>query len=179
MNREEIQALIEKYKLFVKDGNVGTWRTGDVDRETFVAEVGPHKAEIIEFFDEQKRAILERRERQHANLYAIPGVPELREARRKDSARHDALTRMVDSGSGIMPDVDAPSAEELAALEEKYPLAVFALEAEYRANTVRNYELSAIWRNAYNALLDGQDAAEVKKLTETALMGFTASHIWD
>ena len=78
-----------------------------------------------------------------------------------------------------MPCVEAPTASEIAAMEEQNPMAVFVLEAEYRAHYTENYQLAAIWTATYNALCDGKDPESVKAEHDTRMAQFVADHRWD
>lgn len=181
MDTTGIKALIEKYGLFQMGDKVGARKlnTKGISREQFVKECGPHKAEIIAYFESEKKAKEELWAKQKATFNAIPGVPEVRQARKQREEWLRELNRMIEEGNGRMPQFKAPTQEELAQLEARYPIACFALQAEDRAYTTVNAELSAIWKDTYNALCDGQDPETVKAAHNKRMAEYAAAHIWD
>lgn len=181
MTSEKMQNLIDTYALFVTiKGQLATKKK--VDTKRLRAEVGPHKEEIIAYIRAQKKAeydaAMSKANQRTATFEAIPGVAEIREARRRLSEQDAALTRMVESGSSTMQGIDAPTLDEMAALEARYPDAVYALKVQKEAQTTRNDELYDIWNDAYDALRDGQDPQTVKAETDERLASFTAAHAW-
>ncbi len=180
MTNEEIKALIDKYHLVRRGENkVGTYHTKGIDRDIFIQEVGAHKAEILAYFEAEEKAAVELREKRRKTFESIPGVAELRQARSQRAEWQREFNRMMETGDGVMRHVDAPTLEELTALESRYPMAVFALEAEYRARATENYQLSAIWNKTYDALCDGAAPDEVKSVHDAEMDRFVTEHIWD
>lgn len=125
-------------------------------------EVGENKAAILAYFDAEEKAAREKSEREYATFQAIPGVKEIQESRRQYADWKVEFDRMMETGSSQMPYVEHKSPDEMAALEEQYPLAVFALEAQHRACYTANLRLGSIWAKTYQDILDGQDVAAVK-----------------
>ncbi len=177
MNNDEIKALIEKYRLIIQDGKLGTY--AKVNKADFMRDIPPHKAEIIEYIETEKKAAQEKREREEAIFNAIPGVMELREARRQQAAWKAAFNEMMDTGSSNMPYIEHKSPSEMEALETKYPMAVFALEAKSCADNAQNIRLSAIWNDTYQAIKDGQDIAAVKADHEARMNEYRQSVMFD
>lgn len=178
MNKEEIKAIIDKYDLVRRGDKVGTYKRG-VDQEQFLREVAQNKAEILQYILDEEKAAAEAKAKRKETFEAIPGVKEIRDARIKRSRWRSAFNRMMESGDGRMEPVSAPSESEIEALEEQYPMAVFALEAEYRAANTQNYELSKIWKKSYEGLLDGKKPESVKAEHDDMMSKFVASKIWD
>ena len=180
MTRDELKAAVDKYGLkLMHDDQIVATKTQGVNPAEFRAEIGPHKQEFIEFLVFEERARREEFERREATFEAIPGVAELRVAYEQRGEWHRAFDRMMETGSSIMPAIAAPTPEELKALEEQYPDAVWALEVERREQTTTNYELGAIWKETYDALCDGQDIATVRAQHEEKMKVYTDRHIWD
>lgn len=179
MENSEIKALIDKYGLYLdfSGERVGSRKAGtkNISREQFVEECSPHKAEIIAYFKEEKKVKEELWARRKATFNAIPGVSEVRQAREERAKWLCELNYMIEEGNGRMPQFKAPTQEELSRLESRYPMACFALQAEDRAYTTVNAELSAIWKDTYNALCDGQ-AKEKAEMLESS--GYTVT-IWE
>lgn len=183
MDNKEIKALIDKYGLYVdwSGERVGARKAGtkNISREQFVEECSPHKAEIIAYFKAEQKASEELFARRKATFNAIPGVSEIRQVRKQRDDWMREFNRMIEDGNGRMPQFKVPTQEELSRLEARYPMACFALQAEDRAYTTVNAELSAIWKDTYNALCDGQDPDAVKEAHDKRMSEYTAAHIWD
>lgn len=175
----EIKALIEKYHLIRKDGRIGTYHTDGINREEFAREVGAHKAQIIAYFDAQEMAAADLEAKREITFNAIPGVSELRKARAQRAEWKREFNRMMETGSSKMRPIDAPTPEEMSALEMRYPDAVFALEAEYRAHNTVKDQLYTIWNTTYDALRDGQDPETAKADHDARMAKYTAAHRWD
>lgn len=179
MGNNEIKALIEKYKLTIKDGKLGTYAR--VNKADFMREVPPLKEEIKAYIlaeqHAKERAAHEKYEREYATFYAIPGVKEISEARRQAAKWWAAFNEMMETGSSEMPPLKSVTPDEMRALEEKYPMAVFALEAKRRAATTENLRLGSIWATTYQAILDGQDVATVKADHEARMQEYKSSVI--
>lgn len=173
MGSNEIKAIIDKYKLILKDGKLGTY--AKVNKTEFMKEVPPHKAEIIAYFESQEKARQDKIDREQDIFNAIPGVKEIAEARTQRANWTYEFNRMMEIGSSKMPAVKAPSAQELSDLENMYPNAVFALEAQYRANNTENDRLNSIWSATYQAILDGQDISTVKADHDARMSKYTNS----
>lgn len=178
MTNQEIQALVDKYHLVQRGEQIGTYDRS-VTREMLVADVAPHKAEIIRFLAEQRAAEEELRRKRQETFDAIPGVRELRTAREQFAAWKNALNRMMDTGDCVMPQIVHPTQEQITALEAKYPLAVFALEAQWRAGVTENYKLGSIWCDTYSALQDGENPESVKAEHDRRMAAFVANSMWD
>lgn len=179
MEKNEIKAIIDKYRLERRGETVGTRQTKGLNKAEFMREVGANKAEILAYFKAQEKAaedLLAKREKTFAN---IPGVAELSKARSQRAAWQREFNQMMETGSSIMPHVEAPTPDELAALEARYPMAAFALEAKYRASSVENLELSAIWAETYEALCDGQAPEAVKADHDDRMAVYSKKHLWD
>lgn len=176
---DEIKALIDKYHLFRQGDKVGTYQTKGINKAEFMREVGERKAEILAYFDAQEKAAKEKREREEATFESIPGVKELREARHQYGEWMVAFNRMMETGSSKMPAIEHKTPEEIAALEAQYPMAVFALEAQRRANTTSNYRLATIWTDTYQAILDGKDISAVKADHDARMGEYTKSVMFD
>lgn len=190
LEHSEIKALVEKYNLVLCGDKVRTYQTKGIDPEKFRAEVGPRKEEIIQYLkameqekhkslkamEQEKHKSLERHLR---TLDAIPGVQELRRAREQRAAWQRAFDEMMETGSSKMEYVEAPSAEEIKTMERIYPMAVFALEAEYRSSDTQNYQLFTIWQETYTALCNGQNPQTVKSAHDQKMSAYASQHMWD
>lgn len=179
MTDTEIKAIIDKYSLVRKGDKIGTYKTKGIDKAAFIREVGAHKAEIIDYFEAQEKAAAELRENRRETFDAIPGVAKLRKARRQREEWEIEFNRMMETGSSKMRYVEAPTLDELEKMESSYPMAVFALEAEYRAHASEDCELSAIWTATYEALCDGDDPIAVKADHDARNAKYVEKHIWD
>lgn len=179
MTNEEVKALIDKYHLVRRGDKVGTYHTKGIDRDIFSQEVGAHKAEILAYFEAEEKAAAELREKRRTTFDAIPGVVKLRQARSQRAEWQREFNLMMETGSSKMRPVEAPTLDELEKLESRYPMAVFALEAEYRACATENYQLSAIWNKTYDALCDGVAPDEVKSVHDAEMARYITEHIWD
>lgn len=179
MENSEIKALIDKYSLVRVNGKLGTYKTKGIDKAAFMREVGAHKDEINAYLDAQEKAESDLRAKRIETFASIPGVAELRKARAQRAQWQREFNRMMETGSSKMPYVEAPTPDELATLEARYPMAVFALEAEYRNANTTNLELYSIWADTYNALCDGQDPEAVKAAHDKRMSEYTDAHIWD
>lgn len=175
----EIKALIDKYSLVRRGDQIGTYNTKGIDRAAFMREVGPRKAEIMAYFKAQEQAAANLRAKWAANFESIPGVVELRTARAQRAEWQQAFNRMMTTGSSKMPAIEAPTPDELAAMEANYPMAVFALEAQSRVNSTQNDQLRSIWSATYDALCDGQDPETVKADHDARMAQFTADNRWN
>lgn len=179
MENEKIKAIIDKWHLERRGEMIGTSQTKGIDKEAFMREVAPHKDEIKAYFMAQEKAASDLLAKKIATFEAIPGVAELRKARTQRAAWKREFNRMMETGSSKMPYVEAPTADDLAALEARYPMAVFALEAKYRAANTANLELSSIWTETYDALCDGKDTEMVKADHDARMSAYTNKHLWD
>ncbi len=177
MKNNEIKALIEKYKLIIKDGKVGTYAR--VNKDEFLRDVPPHKDEIIAYFEAEQQARRDKRAREEAAFNEIPGVLEIAEARRQEAAWRAAFNRMMEAGSSKMPAIEHKTPAEMAALEAKYPMAVFALEAQYRAAATENDRLYTIWNTTYQAIKDGKDISEIKADHDRRMSEYTGRAIYN
>lgn len=177
MENNEIKAIIDKYNLVRIGDKVAAQRTKGVDRDTFIREVGPHKAEILAYFAAQEKVAADLLAKRKATFEAIPGVKELRAARQQYSAAHRNLSRIVESGDSVFPAWNAPTSAEVENMEKRYPMAVFALEVESKATYSLNYELAAIYKETYNALCDGQAPDAVKAAHDLRMHEFAMQHI--
>lgn len=177
MENNEIKSLIEKYKLIIKDGKLGTYAR--VNKADFMRDVPPHKMEIISYIEAEKKREQEKRDREKTNFDAIPGVQEITEARSQRAAWQFAFNRMMETGSSTMPAIKCKSPDEMAALEAKYPMAVFALEAKYRASATENDRLYTIWNATYQAIKDGKAIADVKADHDRRMSEYTQSVIFN
>lgn len=179
MENDKIKAIIDKWHLERRGEMVGTSRTHGIDKAAFMREVGAYKTEILAYFKAQEKAAADLHAKQIATFEAIPGVSELRKARNQRAAWQREFDRMMETGSSKMPYVEAPSRDELAALEARYPMAIFALDAEYRAAYTSNLELSSIWSETYDALCNGKDPEMVKADHDAKMDAYTDKHLWD
>lgn len=178
MTNQEIQALIDKYHLVQLGDKIGTYDRS-VTREMLVADVAPHKVEIIRYLAAQREAKVALSHKRQETFDAIPGVRELRTAREQFAAWKKALNRMMDTGDCVIPQIVHPTQEQVTALEAKYPLAVFALEAQWRAGVTENYKLGSIWCDTYRALQDGENPETVKAEHDRRMAAFVADSMWD
>lgn len=179
MENNEIKALIEKYHLVRQGDKVGTYQTKGIDKAAFTRDVGTHKAEIIAYFDAEEKAAADLRIKRKNTFEAIPGVLELRKARSQRAEWKREFNHMMETGSSKMRNVESPTPEEITSMESNYPMAVFALEAEYRAHTTQNYQLSTIWNATYDALCDGNNPETVKADHDNRMKQYTTNHLWD
>lgn len=105
MENNEIKALIDKYGLYVdwSGERVGARKasTKNISREQFVKECSPHKAEIIAYFKAEKKVKEELRAKQKATFNAIPGVPEVRQAREQRAKWLRELNWMIEEGNPV------------------------------------------------------------------------------
>lgn len=178
MKTNEIKALIDKYHLIERDGKIGSY-VRVADKEAMRAEVLPHKAEIVAYLQQEKKVEQEKYERRQNTFAAIPGVAEIEEARSQRANWNLALSRMMETGSSKMPYIACPTPEEIEALENRYPMAVFALEAQKRAAHTENDVLSKIWNDTYDAIRDGQDIKSVKEQHDQKMAEFAQKHVND
>lgn len=176
---DKIKAIIDKYHLVRKGDKVGTYQTRGINVAEFNREVGENKAAILAYFDAQEKAASDLRERREKTFNSIPGVAELRKAHAQRAQWQREFNRMMEEGDGVMHHVEAPTPQELAEMESRYPMAVFALEAEYRAIYSSNYELQKIWQDTYDAIRDGQAIEQVKASHDAKMDQFSAAHAWD
>ncbi len=178
MKNNEIKSLIDKYQLVMRnDGKIGTY--AKVNKADFMRDVPPHKAEIIAYFKAEQQAIEDKCAREAANFNAIPGVLEIAEARRQGAEWRAAFNRMMETGSSVMPAIKHKSPAEMAELEAKYPMAVFALEAQYRAAATENDSLYTVWNATYQAIKDGKEITEVKADHDRRMSAYTQSIIFN
>lgn len=178
-NNNEIKALIEKYSLVQNGEKIGTYKTKGIDKAAFMREVAPRKAEIIAYFEAEKKAAAELRAKRKETFESIPGVAELRKARYQAAEWKREFNRMMETGSSKMRAVKAPTPDEVADLESRYPMAVFALEAEYRAHATVNDQLYTIWNTTYSSLCDGKDPEMVKADHDTRIARHLATNRWN
>lgn len=179
METNKIKEIIDKYQLVRKGDKVGTYKTKGINKAEFAREVGENKSDILAYFDAQEKEEADRLAARYATFEAIPGVAELRKARTQRAEWQRAFNRMMETGSGKMEYVEAPSPDELAELEHRNPIAVFALEAQWRANNTSNIELYGIWSDTYDALCDGLDPLGVKADHDKRMSKYTEAHLWD
>lgn len=179
MDNNKIKEIIDKYHLVRMGDKVGTHQTKGIDKAEFVAEVGPLKADILAYFDAQDRAEKERREKREKTFEAIMGVAELRKARAQRAEWKRAFNRMMETGDGTMPTIESLTDQQMDELEQEYPMAVFALEAEWRKDNSTNTELLKIWKATYDALCDGEKPETVKEIHDKKMKENVDKHIWD
>lgn len=179
MENREIKALIDKWHLELRGEVIGTSHTKGIDKAAFMREVAPHKDEIKAYFKAKEKAESDLRAKRFETFQSIPGVAELSKARSQRAVWQREFNRMMETGSSKMDDIEAPTPDELADLESRYPMAVFALEAQYRNAHTTNLDLYAIWHDTYNALCDGQDPEAVKAAHDKRMSEYTDAHIWD
>lgn len=179
METDKIKAIIDKWHLELRGEMIGTSRTKGIDKAAFMREVAPHKDEIKAYFKAQEKAASDLLAKKIATFEAIPGVAELRKARTQRAAWKREFNRMMETGSSKMAYIEAPTSDELAALETRYPMAVFALEAEYRNANTANLDLSSIWAETYDALCDGKAPEMVKADHKARMDAYTDKHLWD
>lgn len=175
----EIKALIEKYQLVKMGDKVGTYNTKGVDKAAFVREVAPRKAEILAYFEAEAKEKEMVRRKKEETFNAIPGVLQIKKARSQRAEWIREFNRAMESEADAMRPVDAPNPQQLKELEDQFPMAVFALESEYRNYNTENFELHDIWSKTYNAICNGQDIAQVKAEHEKRIAEFTEKHLWD
>lgn len=178
MTKEAVKNMIDKYALYrVGNDKVATKKKG-VDAKEFYAEVGPAKAEILIYWEEEERAQRAQRELKERNFESIVGVQELREARRAYYQIKSQNYKAWERGDGIY--IDCRKEKEIVeALEAAYPLAVWALNIESRAMRGGLNDQAMIIKRAYEALRDGEDPAQVKKRYENETATNVEKHIWD
>lgn len=179
MTNQEIEAIIAKYSLVkVGDKLRGAVKSKN-DEKSFFAEVTPHKEEIKKYLDDKAAAFSAQLEKRLNTFNSIPGVRELREAREQRAELRRQMNEMWETGSSILPNVNAPTPEEMSKLEEQYPEAIFALEAEWRALNTQNIELYTIWNDTYDALCNGESFETVKANHDKAMNEFDEKHMFD
>lgn len=179
MESDKIKAIIDKWHLELRGEMIGTSRTKGIDKAAFMREVAPHKDEIKAYFKAQEKAASDLLANKIATFEAIPGVAELTKARSQRANWKREFNRMMETGSSKMAYVEAPTADDLAALEARYPMAVFALEAKYRAANTANLDLSSIWTETYDALCDGKAPEMVKADHDARMSKHSASNLWN
>lgn len=178
MTKTEIRNIIDKYGLFRHGDKVATRKKG-VDPKAFVAEVGPAKAEILIYWEEEEKAQRGLRELKERNFESIEGVREIREARRAYYRMESQNYKAWERGDGIY--IDCRKEEEtLKAVEAKYPLAVWALDIQHRVEEHGSMTDQAFINNrAYESLRAGDDPKQVKDRYEKETAENVDKHIWD
>lgn len=178
MQTEAIKNLISKYNLTVVDGKVRTYAR-NVNKDDFIREVAPLKQEIIQYIETEKKAASDRLSQRTATFNSIPGVAEVQKARSQRAEWLREFNKMMETGSSFMPCIEAPTAQQLKEIEDRNPMAVFALEAEYRAAHTPTFELSEIWHETYEAICSGEDIAAVRAAHDKKMSDFTAKNMWN
>lgn len=179
ISKTEIKALIDKYGLIKIDDKIRACKSNRHNKEQIRDEVAPYKAEILKYLEEKDKARSEEWERKEQIFNSIPGVAEISEARLQFEEWKRRFDYMVEHGTGRMENVEHLTPAQMDALEAKYPMAVFALEARWRAYNTSNYELHAIWQKTYEAICNGEDIEIVKAKHEEKEREFVNRHLWD
>lgn len=175
MEKKEIAAMIRKYNIVDNfDGRIRILNQHAVNEQIY-KEIVAAKPEILAYLAEQREKIRAENKRKEDNFNAIPGVPELREARRQMAEYRRKFNQAFERGDGLYP---MPPQIDDTKIAEQYPSAVFALQVENE--TMRsNYELSGIAQRAYDALREGENWEKVKKIFDAEKTEFVNKHIWD
>lgn len=179
ISKAEIKSLIDKYGLTRVGDKIMARNINGYSKEQFRDEVAPHKAEILKYLEEEHKAWREELERKEQIFNSIPGVAEISEARLQFEEWKRRFDYMVEHGTGRMENVKHLTPAQMDALEAKYPMAVFALEARWRAYNTSNYELHAIWEETYEAICNGEDLETVKAKHDEKEQEFVNRHFGD
>lgn len=185
MKTDEIKRLVSRWNLMLdKEGRLFA-RLRKAPPKEVLETIRANKEDITAYIkaeDEKKeaaeKAASELRRKREAAFHAIPGVNEILDVRKKISDDQDAFECAWRSGSGIYPKKSGVTTSNLKALEEKYPVAKFAIEVSgytHRANP----EIYAMEKRAYEALCDGVPFEEVKAAYEQEDKDFVMRHAWD
>lgn len=174
--KPELDAIIEEYSLKVYGDKVGTKFCPKSKVETLRGLIAKYKAELMEYIPAKDAYEKAEEERKTANFNAVAGVQELREARRTFHADREKFTRQWERGDVIT--ASTKSGETVKALEEKYPLAVFALKVDGERYG-RNYEIAGIAQRAYDRIREGEDVEKVKADYDADKSAFADRHLWD
>ena len=183
---EKAEALVEKYKIFRELERVGTelCETGKIlipnethPTEEAMTEIRESKSAIMDFLAGREFKRQQERLRRERNFEAVPGVKELRQARREWSKYHRDFERCFYNDEDFSDLGPKPQSDE-ASLEKQFPSACFALEVDGK-RFAANYEISAIAEKAYNALCEGGNWKDVKKVYDADMSEFCQRHLWD
>lgn len=175
----EIESIIKKYDLVRRGDKIGTYKMG-VNPAEFRAEVAPRKDEILNYMKAKEQEKADRLARRAATFDAIPGVEEIRDARKTRALWKQELNRMMETGDSVMrTGVLCITDEEMTNLEARYPQAVKALHIQYKAETTANLEMESIYKKAYDAICDGCDVDDVYATMESEIKAYTERNIWD
>lgn len=175
MEKNKIAAMIRKYNIVDNfDGRIRILNHHAVN-EQIRQEIVAAKPEILAYLAEQREKVRAENKRKEDNFNAIPGVQELREARRQLAEFRRAFNRAFEQGDGRYP--TKPNVDEKK-LSQQYPAAVFALKVEYETGR-SNYELSDIAQQAYDSLREGENWETVKAKYDAEKEKFVERHIWD
>lgn len=175
MEKKEIAAMIRKYNIVDNfDGRIRILNHHAVNEQIY-NEIVAAKPEILAYLAEQREQIRAENKRKEDNFNAIPGVPELREARRQMAEYRRKFNQAFEQEDGRFP--TAPNVDDTK-IAEQYPSAVFALQVENEMCR-SNHELSGIAQRAYDSLREGENWEKVKKVYDDEKGRFVQRHIWD
>lgn len=185
MKIDEIKSLVDRWNLMLDKGGRLLARLRKAPPEEVLETIRSNKADIIAYLKAEKekkeaaeKAANELYRKREAAFHAIPGVNEILDVRKKIADDQEAFERAWRSGSGIYPKKSGVTTSDLKALEEKYPVAKFAIEVSGYINRA-NSEIYAMEKRAYEALCDGVPFEEVKAAYEQEDKDFVMRHAWD
>jgi len=176
MLREEIEAIIRKYKITDK-GN-GMLSVAVRPSESEMDLLKRIKPEVLAYFAEEKARKQARREARQAKINAIEGLQELRNALDDEARYARAFDRMMENecNDGVNPP-KRPTVKS-ADLKEKYPRAAAYIKAENWSFS-NNYAKSAAGEKAMKRIVDAEDYETVLADMETAWSAHYKERMWD
>jgi len=170
MEKEEIKKMINRYEIkYQDDGSLVAYKRNLTEEEINLLK--STKAEVVKYFEDEKKATAERHER----FESIPGLCEIRKAREELAAWHDEFNYCMDMGCGIIP---AKPKTDIEALESQFPDAVFALKIEREMQSM-SYDVRSVASKAYNAITEGESIKSVKAQYDADSSARSREIIWN
>ena len=175
----EIKQIIEKYRISLCDDGRLKAFVQKKDMAKANADIDANRPAIVEYLKQKKAAeearIARCRKAEEVAL-AVPGVLELREARRKANRQHAAFNRAMERGDGILPEaIDLKDLEK----PEQNESATFVLKLWKEYEYMANYELWSMARECFLMFADGHTVEEVKAEYDRRNAEFCGRHFWD
>lgn len=157
--------------LMIREG-VACRRAGDLDA------VKAAKPEILAILmaerEAEERAYQERQEK----INSIPGLKEIKEARRDLEKWSDEFRASFESEDGGGVGVRPKPKYDLAAMYAKYPRAKAYLLADEYADAA-NYAKAKAGEKAREAIINGEDPEAAIATMEAEWTAYTQAHMWD
>lgn len=148
--------------------------------EKVMAELKARKPEILDYFQDQRKAAQRAWEEREAKINAIPGLTELKAAyaaraeyRNRFNLSFDGEYAVGGMGIGPRPTTD------IDALRIQYPAAAAFLLAEDKANST-NFKIAGIGRDAMDAIIaNPADYAAAMETANNAMRAYAGVCMWD